>query len=65
MAEPTEAFEHWCEVCGKTEVLTSEEAYRLVGHSHGRIRREAAQPRAERNRGTKRGGRPDGLGHPE
>lgn len=28
MSEPTEAFEHWCEVCGKTEVVTSEEAYR-------------------------------------
>lgn len=22
------AFEHWCEVCGRTELLTSEEAYR-------------------------------------
>lgn len=28
MTEPMEAFEHWCEVCGKTEVLPSEEAYR-------------------------------------
>lgn len=28
MSELTEAFEHWCEVCGKTEVMTSEEAYR-------------------------------------
>lgn len=28
MSESTEPFEHWCEVCGKTEQLTSEEAYR-------------------------------------
>lgn len=27
MTDPTEAFEHWHEVCGKTEVHTSEEAY--------------------------------------
>lgn len=23
-----EAFEHWCETCGRTEILTSDEAYR-------------------------------------
>ena len=28
VSELTEAFEHWCEVCGKSEVLTTEEAYR-------------------------------------
>lgn len=28
MTESTESFEHWCEACGKTEVMTSGEAYR-------------------------------------
>lgn len=28
MAESTETFEHWCEVCWKTEVMSSEEAFR-------------------------------------
>lgn len=25
--EPTETFEHRCEICGKTEAMTSEQAY--------------------------------------
>lgn len=28
MTDSGEPFVHWCEVCGKTEVLTSEDAYR-------------------------------------
>lgn len=27
MEEQTNSFDHWCEVCGTTEVLTSEEAF--------------------------------------
>jgi len=28
MNDPAEPFEHWCEVCGKTELLTSDEAFK-------------------------------------